>query len=198
MKKRIHIYILIIIILLVVLFGKRVVICTIFYSHDITVNSFSACSNPYLCVNVEVKKNSNVYHLTIIDIQLSHFYSNKMIHISQLNGFSVMQYGCNSSNKSVIDKRTNKYVPYEWRSNRITLGATGILANYFGYHYTNIFDYLDVIDSIQIKLERIPSDRYIYWTNDSKDEVYIKRFKVASGAININQKDTAFKFQNCE
>ncbi|NPD48142.1 hypothetical protein [Lentimicrobium sp. S6] len=181
---------------LLFIFGKRIIIYSVFSVKGITVTAFHECVDPYLCIDLEVTKNGELFFLTIKDIQLSHFVTNNTIKISQINGYSVVQYGCNINKNTVKNSKTNQYVPYKWKSNGISIGKTDILGKYIGYNYNNIFDYINVIDSILLKIESIPDNRYMYLSNNSLDEVYIKRINTKLNKTSLINSDTVFTFKN--
>lgn len=187
-----------IILIMLILFGRRLLFFILFSLNGTSVTSFTYGGNMEICVNIEVNKDEKIYKLSLYNIQLSNFYSNKIIHITSINGNSLVQYGCNSSDKSVYSNITKKYVPYHWSSTGLTLGSNSIVSNYFGYKFETIFEYIDVVDSINLKLNSIPNDKFEYWSDNSNDEVYVRRFCYKQRNNLRDFDNIKFEFKNCK
>lgn len=187
-----------IILIMLILFGRRLLFFILFSLNGTSVTSFTYGGNMEICVNIEVNKDEKIYKLSLYNIQLSNFYSNKIIHIRSINGNSLVQYGCNSSDKSVYSNITKKYVPYQWSSTGLTLGSNSIVSNYFGYKFETIFEYINVVDSINLKLNSIPNDKFEYWSDNSNDEVYVRRFSYKQRNNLRDFDNIKFEFKNCK
>jgi hypothetical protein len=197
-RKRIRFGLATIILIMLILFGRRLLFFILFSLNGTSVTSFTYGGNMEICVNIEVNKDEKIYKLSLYNIQLSNFYSNKIIHIRSINGNSLVQYGCNSSDKSVYSNITKKYVPYQWSSTGLTLGSNSIVSNYFGYKFETIFEYINVVDSINLKLNSIPNDKFEYWSDNSNDEVYVRRFSYKQRNNLRDFDNIKFEFKNCK
>jgi hypothetical protein len=197
-RKRMRFGLAAIILIMLILFGRRLLFFILFSLNGTSVTSFTYGGNMEICVNIEVNKDEKIYKLSLYNIQLSNFYSNKIIHIRSINGNSLVQYGCNSSDKSVYSNITKKYVPYQWSSTGLTLGSNSIVSNYFGYKFETIFEYINVVDSINLKLNSIPNDKFEYWSDNSNDEVYVRRFSYKQRNNLRDFDNIKFEFKNCK
>jgi hypothetical protein len=197
-RKRIRFGLATIILIMLILFGRRLLFFILFSLNGTSVTSFTYGGNMEICINIEVNKDEKIYKLSLYNIQLSNFYSNKIIHIRSINGNSLVQYGCNSSDKSVYSNITKKYVPYQWSSTGLTLGSNSIVSNYFGYKFETIFEYINVVDSINLKLNSIPNDKFEYWSDNSNDEVYVRRFSYKQRNNLRDFDNIKFEFKNCK
>ncbi len=137
--KKIKYAVFIVLVFLLLIYGKQMMFRLTFYYNGIKVNSISYCVDPYLCADIEINKNGKKYQLTITNLKLSQLYSNGSILISHLNGYRLQVFGCSASyHKKVRNTKTNKFKGYRWMSNSICLGNETLIGDYFGYKFSNI------------------------------------------------------------